>query len=75
MWSLLFGLENETFRRVLNTLKFVHEVFGASSQETVAVVEPGQYVRTDEGLGGFLGEEVSYGTVPTEKETCCPAGT
>ena len=41
---------------MLNTLKFVSEVFGASSQETVAVIEPGQYVRTDEGLCGFLGE-------------------
>ena len=46
----------------MNTLKFVNEVFGASSQETVAVIEPGQYVRTDEeGLGGFVGEEVSHG--------------
>ena len=29
-----FGLEDETCRRVLNTLKFVNEVFGACSQET-----------------------------------------
>ena len=70
-----FGLEDETCRRVLNTLKFVNEVFGTSSQETVAVIEPERYVRTDEGLGGFLGEEVSRRTDPTEKEICCPAGT
>ena len=70
-----FGLEDETCRRVLNTLKFVNEVFGASSQETVAVIEPGQSVRTDECLDDFLGEEVSLGTDPIEKEVCCPAGT
>ena len=68
------GLEYETCRRVLNTLKFVNEVFGASGQETVAVIGPGQYVRTDEGLGGFLGEEVSRGTDPTVKEVRCPVG-
>ena len=63
-------------RRGLNTLKFANEVFGASSQEEpVAVIEPGRYVRTDEGLGGFLSEEVSHGTDPREKEVCCHAGT
>ena len=73
MWSLFFGgHEDETCRRVLTTLKFVKEVFGASSQETVAVIEPGQSLRTDEGLGGFLGEEVSHGPGPTEKDVCCP---
>ena len=41
------GLDDETCRRVLNTLKFVSEVFGASSQDTVAAIQPGQYVRTD----------------------------
>ena len=50
-----FGLEDETCRQILNTLKFVNEVFGASSQETVAVIEPGQYIRTDEGLLGNSG--------------------
>ena len=53
----MFGLEDETRRRVLNTLKFVNAVFGASSQETVAVVDLGQYVRADGGLGGLLGED------------------
>ena len=46
MWSLFFGLEDEPCWRVLNTLKFVSEVFGASIQETVAVIETEQYVRT-----------------------------
>ena len=40
-------------------------MFGASGQETVAVIEPGQYIRTDEGLGGFL-DKVSHGTDPID---------
>ena len=61
-------------QKILNT-EFFREVFWSSSQETVAVIEPGQYVRTEEGLCGLLGEEVSHGTYPNEKEVCCPAGT